>query len=135
MPPAAGGDPVRALPPAADGPLLPWLLAALAPTPRTRVKRLLRFGRVSVNGVPATRFDHPLKAGDRVVVAAARPDPAGESLRRAGVRIVHRDRDLIAIDKPAGLLSVATDGERADTAFARLNAYLAARRLAPPPHR
>ena len=38
------------LPPADDGPLLPWLLAALAPMPRTRVKQLLRFGRVSVNG-------------------------------------------------------------------------------------
>lgn len=119
---------MRPLPPAADGPLLPWLLAALAPTPRTRVKQLLRFGRVTVNGVPATRFDHPLRAGDRVAIAAARPDPAGESLRRAGVRIVHQDDDLIAIDKPAGLLSVATEGEKADTAFARLGAYLAARR-------
>lgn len=116
------------LPPADDGPLLPWLLAALAPTPRTRVKQLLRFGRVTVNGVPVTRFDHPLRAGDRVVIDATRPDLAGESLRQAGVRIVHEDDGLIAIEKPAGLLSVATEDEKVDTAFARLNAYLAARR-------
>jgi 23S rRNA pseudouridine1911/1915/1917 synthase len=119
---------MRALPPATDGPLLPWLVAVLAPMPRTRVKQLLRFGQVTVNGVPTTQFDHPLKAGDRVAIASTRPDPAGESLRQAGVRIVHQDDDLIAIDKPAGLLSVATEGERSDTAVARLKAYLAARR-------
>ena len=119
---------MHTLPPATDGPLLPWLLAALAPMPRTRVKQLLRFGRVTVNGVPATQFDHPLKAGDRVAIAFIRPDPPSESLREAGVRIIHQDDDLIAIDKPAALLSVATERERSDTAFARLNAYLAARR-------
>ena len=43
---------MRVLPPAAAGPLLPWLLTALAPMPRTRVKQLLRFGQVTVNGVP-----------------------------------------------------------------------------------
>jgi 23S rRNA pseudouridine1911/1915/1917 synthase len=116
------------LSPAADGPLLPWLLEALTPISRTRVKEFLRLGRVTVNEVPVTRFDHPLKAGDRVAIVEVRPDPAGESLRRAGVRILHQDADLIAIDKPAGLLSVATDTEKVDTAFARLAAYLAARR-------
>lgn len=120
------------LPPATDGPLLPWLLAALAPMPRTRVKQLLRFGRVTVNGAPTTRFDHRLKAGDRVAVGAPRPDLAGQAPRVAGLRIVHEDDDLIAIDKPAGLLSVATEGEKADTAFARLNAYLTARRAGRP---
>jgi 23S rRNA pseudouridine1911/1915/1917 synthase len=117
-----------ALPPATDGPLLPWLLAALAPMPRTRVKQLLRFGQVTVNGVPTTRFDHPLRAGDRVAITAHRPDPVAESLRQAGVRVVYQDADLIALDKPAGLLSVATDGEKLDTAFARLRAVLAAGR-------
>jgi 23S rRNA pseudouridine1911/1915/1917 synthase len=116
------------LQPTNEGPLLPWLLAALAPMPRTRVKQLLRFGRVTVNGVPATRFDHPMRAGDRVVIAATRPDLADESLRQAGVCIVYQDDGLIAIEKPAGLLSVATESEKADTAFARLSAYLAARR-------
>jgi 23S rRNA pseudouridine1911/1915/1917 synthase len=119
---------MRTLPPATAGPLLPWLLSALAPMPRTRVKQLLKFGQVTVNGVLVTQFDHLLQAGDRVAIANTRPDPASDSLRQAGVRIVHQDADLIAIDKPAGLLSVATGGEKLDTAFARLNAYLADRR-------
>src|SRR5438270_10189705 len=102
---------MRTLPPATAGPLLPWLLAALAPMPRTRVKQLLKFGQVTVNGVPVTQFDHQLETGDRVAIADGRPDPAADSLRAAGVRIIHQDDDLIAIDKPAGLLSVATGGD------------------------
>ena len=123
---------MRELPPATDGPLLAWLFAALAPTPRTRVKQLLRFGQVTVNGVAVTRFDHPLRAGDRVAIAPARPDPAADPLRRAGIRVVHRDDHLIAIDKPAGLLSVATAGQKQATAFVRLSASLAAERAGRP---
>ena len=118
----------RVLPPATEGPLLTWLLTTLKAMPRTRVKQLLARGQVTVNGTPITQFDHPLAPGDRVAIATVRNDPAGLVLRQAGVTIVYQDDDLIAIDKPAGLLSVATSTERADTAFARLNAYLGARR-------
>ena len=61
-------------PPTTEAPLLAWLLDALRPTNRTRVKQLLRHGRVSVNGVPTTRFDHPLRSGDRVEVTDAPPE-------------------------------------------------------------
>ena len=118
----------RVLPPATEGPLLAWLLAALQPMPRTRVKQLLAHGRVTVNGSPITQFDHPLRAGDRVAIERFQCDPAGNALQQAGVAIVYQDNDLLVIDKPAGLLSVATTTERSDTAFARLNAYLGARR-------
>jgi 23S rRNA pseudouridine1911/1915/1917 synthase len=118
----------RVLPPATEGPLLAWLLATLEPTPRTRVKQLLARGQVTVNGTPVKQFDHPLAAGDQVAIAHPSNDPASQLLRQAGVTIVYQDDDLVVIDKPAGLLSVATSTERVDTAFARLNAYLDARR-------
>ncbi len=120
----APSDQRRLLPaPTADGPLLAWLLEALRPMSRTRVKQLLRHGRVSVNGVATTRHDHPLRPGDRVTLARAAP-PASP-LEEAGVVIVYQDDALLVIDKPPGLLTVATDTERLDTAFARLNAHLA----------
>ena len=61
--------------------------------------------------------------------ASACPDvtsPLAETLANAGMPIVHIDRDLILIDKPAGLLSVETEAEKADTAFAVLLECLAA---------
>jgi 23S rRNA pseudouridine1911/1915/1917 synthase len=100
--------------------------------PRTRVKQLLRHGRVTVNGVPTSQFDHRLRAGDRIAIAPNAPDTSASALRLAGVSIVHQDDQLIVIDKPAGLLSVATEGEKLDTAFARLSAYLGARRKGRP---
>jgi 23S rRNA pseudouridine1911/1915/1917 synthase len=113
-------------PPTAEAPLLAWLLDALKPMSRTGVKELLRDGRVSVNGTPVTRHDHPLRPGDRVSITRERPATPGRT--GAGIAVVYEDDAVVAIDKPPGLLAVATEGEKADTAFARLSAHLAARR-------
>ncbi len=115
--------------PTAGGPLLAWLLDALRPMNRTRVKQLLKHGRVWVNGLNITRHDHPLRPGDEVAIAHAVAD---RSLDAAGVSIVLEDDALIVLDKPPGLLTVATDAEKTDTAFARLRAHLAARKLGRP---
>jgi 23S rRNA pseudouridine1911/1915/1917 synthase len=121
---ARPGDDRSLLPtPATEAPLLAWLLDVLRPMSRTAVKQLLRHGRVSVNGVTTTRHDHPVRPGDRVALARAGPAAAAHGLQRAGISIVHHDEALVIIDKPAGLLTVATEAERTDTAFARLNAY------------
>jgi 23S rRNA pseudouridine1911/1915/1917 synthase len=119
-------------PPTVDAPLLAWLLDALRPMSRTAVKELLRDGRIVVNGSPVTRHDHPLRPGDRVAVSRERAGPAVGTRGGAGIVTVYADDALIAIDKPAGLLSVATEGEREDTAFARVAASLAARRAGRP---
>jgi 23S rRNA pseudouridine1911/1915/1917 synthase len=106
--------------PTAEAELLEWLLVALAPMNRTRVKQLLRSGRGTVNGASVTRHDHPLRPGDRVSIARDAPAPSAP----VGFPIVYEDPYLIVIDKPSGLLTVATVGEKADTAFALLNDYL-----------
>lgn len=116
-------------PPTADAQLLEWLLVALAPMNRTRVKQVLRSGRVQVNGTSITRHDHPLHAGDKVSISRDVPPPAADL---AGIRIVHEDAYLLVIDKPAGLLTVATESEKTDTAFARLSEHLAQRNAGRP---
>ena len=105
--PANEGD--RCAPPATESPLLVWLLTALKPMPRTRIKQLLKHGQISVNGKPTKKFDLLLKAGDRVTVGRASPNRLAPVLKRAGMPVIFSDDDLIVIDKPSGLLSVATD--------------------------
>jgi 23S rRNA pseudouridine1911/1915/1917 synthase len=117
-------------PPTAAGPLLNWLLDALRPMSRTRVKQLLRNGQVCVNGVPVTRHDHAVHPGDRVTIA--REGQVAASRDRDRIVIVHEDDAVIAIDKPAGLLTVATEAEKTDTVFVRLRDHLAARRAGRP---
>lgn len=116
-------------PPTAETLLLDFLLAALAPMNRTRVKQLLRSGRVTVNGESLTRHDHPVRPGDKVSVARDTPPPSAD---RTGVHLVHEDAHVLVIDKPAGLLTVATESEKVDTAFVRLSAYLQARNAGRP---
>jgi 23S rRNA pseudouridine1911/1915/1917 synthase len=114
-------------PPQTQAELLPWLLECLQPMNRTRIKQLLRSGRVAVNATPTTRHDHPLRPGDRVTIL---PDDIPGGVRRKnyndGLTIVYRDEAILVVDKPTGLLSVATDTEKLDTAFVRLKTLLAA---------
>lgn len=106
------------------GPLLECLLSLKTGMSRTRLKQLLSHGAILVNGNPVTRHDHPVRAGDRVSFGrggANRQGPTG------GLRLLHEDDAIVVADKPAGLLTVATDKERERTAYRYLNDYLAGR--------
>ena len=41
-----------------------------------------------------------------------------------GLRILHEDRDILVIDKPPGLLTIATDKEKSRTAYSFLTDYV-----------
>lgn len=99
--------------------LLPFLLEHVKGQSRNSVKNLLARGQAVVDGNSVTRFDHPLSPGQSVTVLAA-PPAAG----RLPFQILYEDRDLLAIHKPAGLLTVATDLEREDTAYRMLTDYV-----------
>ena len=85
--------------------LLPFLTIQLQGWSRTTIKQRLKSGCVSVNGKQVTRHDHDLLAGDQVDVEAS---ARGASSGRSQLGIIYRDRDLIAINKPVGLLSVGS---------------------------
>lgn len=116
--------------PKVAGPLLAWLLTALQPMSRTRVKQLLQRGKVTVNGTAVTRFDYLLQPDDCVKVGSGKSSPS--ELSRAGVSILYADDDLLVIDKPAGLLTVASATERSRTAFALLLAHMSQREMGRP---
>ena len=78
-----------------------------------RVKKLLKFGAVSVNGTTMRQFDHPLASGDEVLVQQAQTAVANSRLERAKIHVVYEDEALIVLDKPVGLLTVATDDDNA----------------------
>lgn len=104
--------------------LLAFLNARLEGWSRKTIKQRLQAGCVRVNGEPVTRHDHALAAGDVVEIAAAAP---ARGVPSAALRILHEDGDLIAIDKPAGMLSVGTTRETRQHALARLRDQLSRR--------
>jgi RluA family pseudouridine synthase len=96
-------------------------LRALYPESSARARqRWLAAGRVRVNGQVVRRAVVELQAADRVELAAPRavlPSP---------LRLVHEDDEVIVVDKPPGLLTIATALERQRTAYRMLSAYVAA---------
>lgn len=104
-----------------DTGLLTFLNAQLKGWTRNKIKQRLKAGCIFVNSQPITQFDHELKAGDDVEVRAAAKNVQSGSSR---LEILYSDSDLIAINKPAGLLSVASADENKHHALAILRNQL-----------
>ncbi|MFO1022798.1 MAG: RluA family pseudouridine synthase [Planctomycetales bacterium] len=103
--------------------LLPFLFAAHPEVKRTKIRQWLKYGSIQVNGLPASRTNHPLQVGDVVLIAPSQEAPAKTSLP-AGLRIVFEDESLLVIDKPENLLSMASDTEKDKTVYAFLTDYV-----------
>lgn len=100
--------------------LISFLRRRLPGWKKKTLERRLLGGGVSVNGETVTRNDL-LEAGDEVVVAGEEDAPS--PLPR-GLRVLYADAALIAVDKPAGLLTVATDRQSERTALALVREHL-----------
>jgi 23S rRNA pseudouridine1911/1915/1917 synthase len=104
--------------------LIPFLVVQLRGWSRTTIKQRLKSGCVRVNGEQVTRHDHILLAGDQVVIESS---PRGASSVRPQLEILYKDRDLIAINKPAGLLSVGSPKNKDSHALGILRDQLSRR--------
>ncbi len=104
--------------------LIPFLTIQLQDWSRNTIKQRLKSGCVRVNGEQVTRHDHDLLAGDQVVVEAS---ARGASSVRPQLGILYKDRDLIAINKPAGLLSVGSRKDKEPHALGILRDQLSRR--------
>ena len=101
--------------------LLKFLTAQLEGWTRNKVKKRLQSGCVAVNGELVSRHDHALRVGDVVEVRAMLKGGRGGTPQ---LEILYSDRALIAINKPADLLSVASAREGRHHALAILRNQL-----------
>jgi 23S rRNA pseudouridine1911/1915/1917 synthase len=84
------------------------------------LKQWLERGRVCVDGRIVRRGDVPVAPGDRVELGT--PQASFPSL----LRLVFEDDEILVIDKPPGLLTIATERERERTAYRLLAEYVGA---------
>ncbi|MBI4366134.1 MAG: RluA family pseudouridine synthase [Deltaproteobacteria bacterium] len=112
--------------PAEEGQRVDRVLVARSKVSRGQVKRWIDAGALRVNGRSVVIAKWAVHIGDRLTVDDR---PASESARerqaaRQFVRVLYEDTELIAIDKPAGMLVVPEEGTRAPTAIDAVRAYL-----------
>lgn len=105
------------------GPLLVSLFAAWPNEKKKQIRTWLKYQAIAVNGRPVSQFDHPLKPGDTVAVRTDRFAAPKTSLP-SGIKIYFEDASLLVIEKPANLLSIASEAEPEKTAYFQLTEYL-----------
>jgi 23S rRNA pseudouridine1911/1915/1917 synthase len=81
---------------------------------RSRIQEWIRTGHVIVNGGPE-RASHVVRAGDSVQVEPAAPPPLHASPEAIPLTVLYEDADVIAIDKPAGMVVHAGAGVHSGT--------------------
>lgn len=103
--------------------LMKFLIEKLPHQGRNNIKSLLSHRQILVDGQVITQYNHPLKPGQMVVVnwSLVRDQEREES---RGLKIIYEDSEIIVIDKPAGLLSMASDKEKIYTAYHQLTDYV-----------
>jgi 23S rRNA pseudouridine1911/1915/1917 synthase len=87
------------------GQRLDQALAALVPQQsRSQIQRLIKDGRVEVNGAVAERPSQPVASGQTVTLEVPEPGPASAAPQDLPLDIVFEDADLVVIDKAAGVV-------------------------------
>jgi 23S rRNA pseudouridine1911/1915/1917 synthase len=94
---------------------------------RRKAREVIEKGQVDVDGQPAREPGRPVPPG---AVVRWDPNRKASSRARLALPLLFGDRDLVVVDKPAGLLAVPTaPGVEEDTALGRVQDY--ARHLDP----
>ena len=81
---------------------------------RARLQDWIKRGLVLVNGAPA-RSSRVLREGDRIDVEPAELPPLRAEPEAIPLRVLYEDQDLVAIDKPAGMVVHAGAGVHSGT--------------------
>lgn len=100
------------------------LLAVMSPgSSKTTLRSWLKEERITVDGKIVKNGSVLIEKGQQIALTE-KPQFAG-----SGIRIIYEDRHLVAIEKPNGLLSVATAFEKEETAHGILKNYYYPRKV------
>ena len=101
-----------------EGKLLEYLYETLD-MPKKRVKQYLTHGSIFVNNSKVTQFDYRVLPGMNIVI-----DTDSKNKKELPFDIVFEDDHIIVVNKPSGLLSIATEKEKEKTLYHIVREYL-----------
>ncbi len=95
--------------------LIDFLIKTFPNKSRNNIKTLLSKKLVLIDGAPVSQFDFEVVKGDIIQIS---PVSVKQTQQKASkLKILFEDENYLVINKPAGLLSVATDKEKTITAY------------------
>ncbi len=99
---------------AAPTDLITFLTSGFPNKSRKALLTMLTHKQISVDHRITTQYNHPLNAGQQVIVNW---NKVLQGSRQKGLRNVFEDASIVVVEKPQGLLSIATDKEKDRTAY------------------
>ena len=87
--------------------------------PKKRVKQYLVHGAVYVNEDRITQYNYPLVAGQKITI-----DTNRKKKKNFPFSIIFEDDHLLVVNKPSGLLTIATEKERERTLYHIVRDYV-----------
>jgi len=107
--------------------LLEFVLEMLSSASRTTARNMIKQGRILVDGSVVHLPDTPLRPRQTVVINPADKAQARKpTVQAPSFPIVFEDDHIIAVRKPAGLLTIGTDKERTRTLYRKVSDYVKA---------
>jgi 23S rRNA pseudouridine1911/1915/1917 synthase len=94
--------------------LITFLTGSMPDKSRKSILTLLTHKQVSVDHKITTQYNHPLNAGQQVIINW---NKALQGSQHKGLKVVFEDASLVVVEKPHGLLSIATDKEKDRTVY------------------
>jgi len=114
--------PLQTLKVADNSELLDFLMQQKVKKSRSAIKLLLTHKQVKVNNKVVSLHNYQLVTGDLVTIH--KTTKTQESKQLQGLKIIYEDNALVVINKEAGLLTIATDKEKRETAYSIVSEYL-----------
>ena len=87
--------------------------------PKKRVKQYLTHGSIYVNNSKVTKYDYKLIKGMNIII-----DTNAKNKLELPFEIVFEDDHIIVVNKPSGLLTIATNKEKEKTLYHIVREYL-----------
>lgn len=101
-----------------DGELLEYLINNLDMS-RKKIKNYLTHGSIVINGSVVKQYNYLVKAGMKIII-----DTKGSNKNKFLFPILFEDDNIIVINKPSGLLTIATETEKINTLYHMVREYL-----------
>ena len=115
---------------AADQTLLEALTLACPDSSKTTLRSWIKDGRVLVDGHSVRLSNHPLVAGQQLLLADRAQFIRCPNVKE-GITVYYEDAHLVVVEKPEGLLTVSTDFEKNATLHAYLKTHYRSRPVYP----
>jgi 23S rRNA pseudouridine1911/1915/1917 synthase len=91
-----------------------FLVAVLPERSRSQIQRLIKDGHVRVSGREA-KANQPVKTGQQIAIDIPEPIDARPQPEALPLPIIYQDRDVIVVDKPAGMVVHPAAGHASGT--------------------